>query len=365
LVSGTNTGDQNLSGFLTAETDPVFLAAAATSAHYSGFPDRVATSLSFADANATLTLTATSDPIWINGTSYTINTLTKALTTAQKAVSGIYWFWLTAAAGVVSLNCDADAPGFDKCIAATVYWNAVTAKGIVSDERHWMGRDQMWHANVHFTQGARYRSGMAGTFGNSSISIEAGSFYDEDILHSWTSPLTTVRVLYHDGADSWKWDVLTTPYKVVNPGVDSNLRYNSGTSLATVPSNRYVNYWVYVTADEEYPINVFLGVATYTSTSSARAEMPPSLGALISAETKLIYRLTYQNNGGTPAYNSVTDYRASSSSGTAYVATDHGALTGLGDLDHPASAIRYTPTGTMTATTVQAAIEELYALLNP
>lgn len=366
LVSGTNTGDQNLSGFLTEEADPMFLAAASASAHYTGFPNRTATAVSFADASATFTLTATSDPVWINGVSYTINTLTKALTTGQQAVSSIYWFWITAPLGVPQLNCAVGAPGFDKCIVATVYWNAATASGVVSDERHWMGRDQFQHAAVHSSVGARFASGMSGTFTNNTISIGAGTFYDEDIEHSWVDPQTTVRVLYHNGSDAWAWDVLTTPYKVVNPGTDSNLRFNNGTALATVQSNRYANYWVYASGDSEYPINVFLGTADYTSTTNARAATPPSFGALLSAENKLLYRLTYKNNGGTPEYNSATDYRTSTSlAGTAYVATDHGSLTGLGDLDHPASAIRYTPTGTMTATTVQAAIEELYALLNP
>lgn len=42
-----------------------------------------------------------------------------------------------------------------------------------------------------------------------------------------------------------------------------------------------------------------------------------------------------------------------------YVATDHGTLTGLTDLDHPASAIINTPAGNIAATDVQLAINEL------
>lgn len=39
--------------------------------------------------------------------------------------------------------------------------------------------------------------------------------------------------------------------------------------------------------------------------------------------------------------------------------TDHGSLSGLSDLDHPASAIINTPAGNIAATTVQAALDEL------
>ena len=142
------------------------------------------------------------------------------------------------------LNADTAQPGFDKCLVATVYWNTTTNKGILSDERHWMGRDQWMHEYLHETVGARYASGMAGTFTDTTLSIADGEFYDEDIEHT-NGTETNCKVLYHNGDAAWAWDVLTTPYKVVTPGADSNLRYNSGTALATVDNNKYANYWVF------------------------------------------------------------------------------------------------------------------------
>lgn len=47
------------------------------------------------------------------------------------------------------------------------------------------------------------------------------------------------------------------------------------------------------------------------------------------------------------------------------IALRHSQLRGFDTKDHPASAIIFTPIGTMTATDVQAAIAELYAMLNP
>jgi hypothetical protein len=115
------------------------------SAHYSGFPNQADTSLSWDDGTYTLTLTASTDSIWLSGVEYSINTLTKALSVAQESASSLYWFWITAPSGTPAISCDVTFPGFDKCLVATVYWNTTTSKGILSDERHWFGRDQKVH----------------------------------------------------------------------------------------------------------------------------------------------------------------------------------------------------------------------------
>lgn len=331
LLTGNKSGSFNL-----ITTDYISCDNFTKSSHYTGFPDRTSTSLSWDDGTYTLTLTATNDPIWINGVSYSINTITKQLSIAQEGVSGLYWFWITAPGGIPQLNADTTPPGFDKCLVATVYWNTTTNLGIISDERHWMGRDRWVHEYLHQSVGARYASGMAGTFTDTTITIGIGEFYDEDIEHSWVVDITTVKVLYHNGDSDWAWDVLTTPYKVVNPGVDNSLRYNNGNVLATVDNNKYVNQWVFATADINHPITVVIGTAQYVTIALARTASLPSLGTLISAESKLIYKITYQNNGGTPDYIETTDYRSSSNlPSVSYVAIDHGSLIGLGDDDHP------------------------------
>ena len=320
----------------STEEDPKFFSAINASKHYTGFPDRTATSLLFDDASFTLFLTATANPIWVNGIEYLINTLSKTLSPAQEAVSGLYWFWITDPDGVPQLNVDIQPPGFDKCIVATAYWNTTTKKGMLSDERHWMGRDKWMHEYLHETVGARYSSGMAGTFTDTTISIKAGEFYDEDIEHDWDDPQTEVEVLYHNGSAAWEWDALSTPYKVLSPGINNNLRYNNGNNLATVDNNKYANYWVFATADTSHPIHVVIGTAQYTTITLARAAAVPSLGALVSAEAKLIFKATYQNNSGSPRFMEAADYRTSSNlPATGYVPTDHGSLSGLTDDDHP------------------------------
>lgn len=313
-------------------------------AHYTGFPNRVDTSLGWDDGTYTLTLTATSDTIWIYGVPYVINTLTKQLSAPQEAASGTYWFWLTESGGVVSLNADTVHPGWDVCLVASVYWNTTTSKGVLGDERHWMGRDKQVHEYLHETTGARYALGLTGTFADTTLEVTSGEFYDEDIEHlcSADSPMThpgtamtVCKVLFHNGDADWDWDAAsTTPYKVVGGG-DNNLRYNNGTALATAGLNRYVNYWVFVTSDVDTPIHIALGTAEYVTLAGAREATLPALGELATPEAKIIYKITYQNLVTGPDYIETTDYRSVSSLPTGnFVPTEHSTLTGLDHDDH-------------------------------
>lgn len=309
----------------------ITLSASTVSKHYTGFPNRTDTTLGWVDTTYTLALTAATDDIWIDGHLYTTNTLTLALTAPQEAATALYWFWITAPLGVPQLNCSDVAPGFDKCLVATVYWNTTTNKGILCDERHWMGRDQKTHEYLHETVGARYASGLTGTFGNTTFTIGAGEFHDEDIGYDIVAQ-SNATVLFKNGSDAWAWTTGTlTPY--FSNG--TNLIYNNGTATAATTNNRFINSFFYVTPNANNPIFIIVGTGEYTTSAAAQAAAIPSLGALPNPEFKLIYKATYKNvSGGTPTYESVTDFRTSSNLPGGYVATDHGSLTGLGDDDH-------------------------------
>ena len=125
--------------------------------------------------------------------------------------------------------------------------------------------------------------------------------------------------------------MLTTPYKVVNPGVDDTLRYNSGNNLASVQNNRYTNSWVFITGDPDEPVHIYIDDDEYVTIAAARAAGPVNRAALTSPEDKLIYRVTYRNVGGTPTYIETADYRTVTSLPSTYVPTDHGSLAGLLD----------------------------------
>ena len=316
------------------------LKTATDSYHYSGFPNRTDTVLSWDDTTTTLTLTvATTARVWISGVEYNISTLTKQFTAVQAEATGLYWFWITAPLGVPQLNYSITSPdigsgganaGFDQCLVANVYWNTVTNKGLYFDERHWFGRDCWMHEYLHETVGARFAYGMAGTFGNSTFEIGIGEFYDEDIEHHNIAE-TVATILYHDGSNNWKWDTaVTTPYKLSG----ANLVYNNGTTLTAAAANRFVNYFFFMTPDPVDPVHIIIGTAQYTTLASAIAAPVPSLGALPGAENKLIYKVTYIN-AGPPEVRNTIDYRTSSTLPTSgYVATDHSSLSNLTSDDH-------------------------------
>jgi len=312
-----------ISGYLSCSNFTV-------SGHYTGFPDRDATSLGWNDGTATFTLTATADPIWISGVSYTIDTLTKQLPSGQGAASGLYWFWLKLSAGAIVLDVSTTPTDmFGLCLVAAVYWNTTTNKGLLTDERHWMGRDKWMHKYLHESVGARFSEGMGGTFDDTTMIIEAGAFYDEDIEHANVQE-TVCTVLYHNGDADWAWVTgQTTPYKT-NAGV---LQYNNGNALADADNNKYVDYWMFITPDTTDPVWIIIGTQQHVLISSAREEGVPSFGQLPTEETKLIYRLIYRNVGGSPSFIEATDFRATPETAAA-VTTDHGSLAGLGDDDH-------------------------------
>jgi hypothetical protein len=67
----------------------------------------------------------------------------------------------------------------------------------------------------------------------------------------------------------------------------------------------------------------------------------------------LLYRVVWQRNGAVITRKSVTDYRsAKSGSVTNFTPTDHGALTGLGDDDHPQYLLVSETTATPTASKI-------------
>ena len=326
------TGDQKDSGkrasdFLTTESDPKFLAAAIATAHYSGWPNRTDSTLTWVDGTLTLTLTGTFD-VWINGLKYTPTAGNKAKTIAN--VTGLYWFWYALDAGVPKLYAQAAPPGFDKCLTATVYWNAATGKGYMADERHWMGRDQKYHEYLHDTIGCRYGSGLAGTFAVGSFSILTGEVFDEDLSHIISGTQALCNVFYKNGTDDWVWDVDASIIYKVN---GTSLRYNTGNTLADVPNANHVAMWVFATNHVARQILVIIGQRVDVNIADARANNTPeslSYGTLPLAEMKLLYRVIFKQDSGSFTYIETADYRSTNAvPNSSFVTTDHAALTNL------------------------------------
>jgi hypothetical protein len=317
-----------VSQILTNETDPVFLTRATTAAHYTGFPNRTASTLSFTDGTIKFAISGAFD-IYVNGNKYSPATAAQ-LEVPVPNVTGLYWIWYTIVAGVPTLNASVSSPGFGVCLVATVYWNAATAKGSLSDERHWMGRDRLWHEYCHETIGCRFALGLAGTFTNTTFSVAAGEVYDEDIEHIITPAQTVLDCFYKSGTTAWVWDVSNVnPYKLNG----SSMRYNNVNALADVPDNNYAVVWIFATNKLSNPLISIIGQRVDVNIANCRSNNTPEslvLGSLPAAEMKLLYRVIYRQTGASVVYQETTDYRtASILPVTNYTPTDHAALAHL------------------------------------
>ena len=336
LTTGTGTfGSVVIPTVFTAMTEP------------SGFVDRTAT-LSFVDATRVFTITGNHD-IYINGVKTSKTTTSITIDDA----TGINWVYYNAS-GVLSQATS--IPSFALPLIATVYYNTVTDKGLLGEERHGIKMDGATHHLLHNTVGTRYESGLAGTFADSTFSIALGTIDDEDLEHTITPAKTTCNVLYKDGAADFKWLAGQTKYYYEDIG--SDLNYNNGNVLTPLGANQYMAVWIFATNDTTTPIVSLIGQRTDANIADARANNKYeslTLGTLPFQEMKLLYRVILRNDA-TP-YEEAQDLRNISNlpAGT-YVATDHGVLTGLTDDDHPqywvdssvaTRATNYATTGTL------------------
>jgi len=170
-----------------------------------------------------------------------------------------------------------------------------------------------------------------------------------DIFEQILSPIAEVPVYYRDGAlGVWRRDD-ATQYPVKQG--TSRIQWNdpvSNWAQTDVQEGYFVSMWVYATNHQDEPVITILGQKEHAILSDAQEQDSPetlSVGTMITQEFKLLYRCIYQSSSSmtnTPkaALVDVRDLRATEDTAFAQVSpNDHGSLSGLGDPDHPASAI--------------------------
>jgi len=324
---------------------------------YSGFENRTDSTISI-DGSGVVTLapTSTSFDVYTKGTGkHVISTSQTVTVTDDQTITYIY----VDGSGVLQksitpwdLTSGVNAP----CAIAFKDGSIYT----LTDERHSYERNKIWHRWAHFNIGAMYFSGLTGTFNSTTLSITQGVIYDEDISFDTGSTRTACSLWYRNGGTGMR--VIrnsTTPYRAVAGA----LKYdnNSGT-LANVDNNKYTTQWVYASNDPTEPIYVVIGQNNDNTVALARNATKPVIN-LSTAEWKLIYRLIYRNQGGTPTFIEAADFRTVQTGVPSSVGlpTDHASLTGRELANsHPATAISYdNTTSGLTATEVQSAIDEV------
>lgn len=300
-----------------------------------GFPNVTDTSTpSFSSPTITLAKTGTSFDFYIQGVKYTktVNQ-TVALPNGTATDTGTWYIAFNAAGTLTATKTTVwDIAAADSCPVAVLYFNG--AAGRICDERHGTVMDAATHDMLHYTVGCRFESGLAGTFTDpTAIGIALGIIHDEDLEYAIGAKTQCVPFYHTSGV--YTFGNAQNSYVVQ---VSDILQYDNLTNLTDVTNQKYVAYWVFATMDTLTPIWVLPGQRQDTLLKDARdlnKYESLSLGTLPFPEMKLLYRVLVQRNGTSEVYVETQDLRTVSNlpSGT-YVATDHGALTGLLDDDH-------------------------------
>lgn len=322
-----------------------------------GFVSRTTSTLSFNTGTREVTIspTGTNFSFYSAGVKYTKTAQTKQI----DDTNGLHYVYFDTS-GVIQKTTDPWDISSAAVPVACVYWNGTA--GILYDERHGIQMDGMTQEYLHETRGSAFASGMAGTFAanGSTITIGAGEWYDEDIEHIIVEQ-TTCRIFYLLST-TWNWTSAQAPYYHV---VSSAPQYNNSGALANVDTAKYSVSWVYMTNATSTPVAVIMGQAQYNTQALAEAATLPNLSTLPGPEMILLYRVIWQRDGAVISWKRTDDYRrVLSGPASGYIATDHGALAGLNDSDHPASAIIVDASGfsgnlSATDTNVQTALSTI------
>jgi hypothetical protein len=140
--------------------------------------------------------------------------------------------------------------------------------------------------------------------------------------------------MFYRAAGVWTWT--TAEFKYYHM-VSSVPQYDNAGTIGPVGVSKYSMTWVYWTNSPSHPVAFLMGQSEHNTQALAEAVDPASIviGDFVSAEWRLLYKIVWQRNGAVITYKSTTDYRRQLGSAGSFVATDHGALSGLADDDHP------------------------------
>ena len=263
-----------------------------------------------------------------------------------------------------------------------VFWDAVNAKGVVLEERHGTVMDAATHTYLHTNEGTRVVSGFgaSGYVLQSSASdaditpdIASGVLADED-LQTTTAALVAgagvYRVWYRSGVGgAWTWDATSLPFTVGTTYIQYNLDTAGTWSKAEATNGQYVNIFVFgvPTITTGFDIAFIPGQTVHASLAAAQASQlsNQAFGSLPFTEMAALYKITFRTSAayattGKVRIEEIIRIVGTSATIAAGSPNNHASLSGLSTAGaHPATAISFTPTGTIAATDVQAAIAEV------
>lgn len=289
-----------------------------------GHQDKTESTISFVNATRVFTIAPVSDSftVWCTGTRY-VKTSAESIT--LPATTGLYYIYYSAS-GILSYKTtfftwDQDTP------TAYIYYNSATGEAeFFADERHGVTLDWATHEYLHRTRGAALANGLgasgytlAGTGSSNAdiqISIENGTFFDEDlqvdITHSATPVANTweqrlqspayIPIFYRSGSSgAWVLDTATAyPVKYGTSRATYNLSSGGTWSTPDMGSGKFGVTWIVATNNLNEPVIGILGQTVSDNIGQAEdvsyADM--DLTGLPIVEIRPLYKLIYETNAG-------------------------------------------------------------------
>ncbi|GIU69058.1 MAG: hypothetical protein KatS3mg002_0294 [Candidatus Woesearchaeota archaeon] len=372
ILSGTDTDVQKALETLDDHTH-ISTEALQVAKEPTGFPNLTDSTYSFDSTSRTFTIqpASTSFDVWYYGNKFTKTGPENIVISDTDGIHFIYYN----SSGVLTESLSPWDLSIHVPVVA-IYWNSATQQYILLEERHGLSMDWATHKYLHTTTGTRYVSGfsLSGyTLDSDALDDDVqfdlssgGVIADEDLEHFIThsaSPSNPFEQVLAKPAQipvmrrtNGAWVEETATNFVALTTGSGRIAYNNfdGTNWTQVEAtnNYFVAYWILATNSPTNPIKAIQGQREDSSLVDAISNNTwagMNLGDFPFTETKLLYRIIYKTSSGYATtikarIAQIDDYRSVSSlPTTAFVASDHGALSGLADPDHPASAI-YTNT---------------------
>ena len=289
-----------------------------------GHEDKTESAISFNNSTRVFTIAPVGDSfnVWCLGKRYT-KTAAESITLPD--TTGLYYIYYSST-GVLSsktsfFTWDQDAP------TAYIYYNSVTAEAeFFADERHGVTLDWATHEYLHRTRGASLAEGLgasgytlAGTGSSNAdmqISIENGTFFDEDlevnITHSATPNANTweqrlqspayIPMFYRFGSGgSWRLDTATAyPVKYGSTRATYNLSSGGTWSTPDMTSGKFGVTWIVATNNLNEPVIGILGQTVSDNIGQAEdvSYADLDLTGLPIVEIRPLYKLIYETNTG-------------------------------------------------------------------
>jgi len=326
-----------------------------------GFPNRTDSTIAFDDESLTFTISpvGVSFTVWCAGIEYEINS-SESVTLPDD--TGIYYIYFEDGA------LDYSTTFFDwpvQAPTAYVYWNSNTAKAeFFADERHGITLDWATHEYLHRTRGAAFANGFdlsgytitgsGASNADAQIALSGGTFFDEDLevavvdadtpndpFEQVLNPVAYLPVFYRD-LDGWiAASALAWPLGTDGGNVYRNTESGGSWTQVEVSNGKYLSMWVVATNNVNAPVLAIMGQAQRNNVDNASTDRfyDLDLSGLPIFELRPLYNLVFQcgayGNDPGARLRAVVDIRHEQSTGLLVGLTDHGALSGLLDDDHP------------------------------